>query len=403
MSQITIPVPSPAKIRNWAIRSAIFILVICALYAVRAIWLPLGLAFLLATVLDPVVDRMEQRGWNRTWATAFIFGSFLIILGGLLVLATPYLLDQGIEIQKGFTRYFPDTSRAGMLKSFHKMSLPDTTAQLGLRIFEGIQTAFQRSSSWLTEYGMSVLSNLVWVVIIPIVGFYALRDFHLILAKMLLLIPPKHRSSVEVGVSEVTRIFGRFLRGLAIVSGLNGLATWLLLMVLHVPSAFLLGMIAGVLYSVPYIGAMLTIVLTGAVAFIGGGVSMLVTATVASMVMHQIVFDQIITPRILGGQVGLHPIISIVALLVGNVLLGIVGMILAVPVAACIQIAILALYPKLAAVEIPSEPGNMTDAEIAALAEQSKEEIARNSDDGTIREQEDEAVVRISAAMNNER
>jgi len=66
-----------------------------------------------------------------------------------------------------------------------------------------------------------------------------------------------------------------------------------------------------------------------------------------SVLLHQIIFDQVITPRILGGHVGLHPILSIVALLAGNVLLGIIGMILAVPVAASIQVVVLTLVPKL--------------------------------------------------------
>ena len=94
----------------------------------------------------------------------------------------------------------------------------------------------------------------------------------------------------------------------------------------------------------------MTIVLTAAFAFVGGGPQAAVVAVVASFILHQVVFDQMVTPRVLGSQVGLHPIISIIALLSGNLLLGIVGMILAVPVAACIQIAIFSVLPKLAQV-----------------------------------------------------
>lgn len=369
---IVLPVPDAVKVRLWAIRAVIGLVILYAIWVVRDIWLPLALAMILATVLDPVVDRMEYRGWNRTWATAFIFGSFILIVGGLLFLATPYLIDQGMSVEQGFGRYFPDTTHRGLLASFHKMRLPDMVAQIGIRVFDGIQAGFQRSSSYVTEYGMSFISNLVWVGIIPIVGFYTLRDYHLILTKALLLIPKGKRAAVEAGVSEVTTVFARYLRGLMIVSGLNGLATWLLLVCLHVPSPLLLGIVAGLLYSVPYIGAMITIILTAAVAFVGGGVPMLVTAVCASMLMHQLVFDQIISPRVLGGHVGLHPIISIVALLAGNLLLGIVGMILAVPVAACIQIAVLAVVPKLASIEIPANTEDMTDTMAASLAEEGK-------------------------------
>ena len=142
-------------------------------------------------------------------------------------------------------------------------------------------------------------------------------------------------------------VFGNFLRGLAVVSVMNGLATTVLLMAVRVPGALMVGVIAGFLYSIPYLGALLTLVLTAAVAFVGGGPNMAILAVGLSVLLHQIVFDQIISPRVLGGHVGLHPILSVIALLVGNLLLGIVGMILAVPIAACIQIAVLAIQPKL--------------------------------------------------------
>jgi predicted PurR-regulated permease PerM len=195
---------------------------------------------------------------------------------------------------------------------------------------------------------MSFLGNMVWVVFVPIVGFYALRDYHLLLGKALLLAPKRHRDTVQVYVAEVSAVFARYLRGLGIVSLLNGLATWGLMEALRVPNALLLGLVAGILYSVPYIGAMITVAVTAAIAFVGGGLSLMYWSVGLSMVLHQLIFDQIITPRILGGQVGIHPIVSIVALLVGNLLCGIVGMVLAVPIAACIQIGVLALVPKLA-------------------------------------------------------
>jgi predicted PurR-regulated permease PerM len=213
---------------------------------------------------------------------------------------------------------------------------------------------------------MSIFANIVWIVIVPIVAFYALRDFHTILAKGLLLVPPGHRDKVQTAVTEVTSIFARFLRGLAIVSFLNGVATAILLTVLGVPGGLLVGVIAGLLYSVPYIGALLTILLTAAVSFVGGGLGMMYWATGLSVLLHQVIFDQIVSPRILGAHVGLHPILSIVALLIGNLLLGIIGMIVAVPVAACVQMAVLALLPKLShEIEIPApgaEPADTVDS-----------------------------------------
>lgn len=323
-------------------------------WVVREIWVPLGLAFVLATVLDPVVDRMEARGWKRGPASAFIFGSTILIVVGLLALALPHLISQATEMQRQFTKYFPDTSHNGLLTSFKKLNLPESVAAVGVKAFETAQAGLSKSSSYVSTYGMSVLSNLVWVVIIPIVAFYALCDFHLILGKALLLVPRRNRSAAQSYVSEVSAVFARYLRGLAILSVLNGIATAAVLALFHVPSALVVGIIAGVLYSVPYIGALLTLVITAAASFVGGGVPMMVGALIASVVLHQIFFDQLISPRLLGRTVGLHPILSVIALLSGNLLLGIIGMILAVPVAACIQILVLALVPKLQVeIELP--------------------------------------------------
>jgi hypothetical protein len=113
---------------------------------------------------------------------------------------------------------------------------------------------------------------------------------------------------------------------------------------------------------VPYVGAVVTVVLISVVSLLSGGANFMLIVLAANILLHQVIFDQIITPRILGGHVGLHPILSIVALLAGNALLGLVGMILAVPVAACIQIGILALVPKLAQ-DIP--PPSTEEGDIA--------------------------------------
>lgn len=372
---VMFPWPDGSVWRRWLIGAALLAVVAYLVYAVREIWVPLGLAFLLATILDPVVDRMEARGWKRGTATFFIFGSFIFIVLGLIWLATPYAVAQGVELQKKFNEQFPDMSRRGLLQSFHAMKAPDWLSNVGVQVLQGSQSAVERSSNWVTTYGVSVLSNMIWLAIVPVVAFYALRDYHLILAKSLLLVPHRQRDKVQTYVVEVGAIFAKYLRGLAIVSLLNGTATWLLLAALGIPGSLVLGIVAGLLYSVPYIGALITIVLTAAVSFSAGHLSGMLVAVGLSFILHQIVFDQIITPRILGGHVGLHPILAIIALLVGNILLGIVGMILAVPVAACIQIGVLAAVPRLRIdIPMPEPTVDVASAVIADIDEANKGE-----------------------------
>ena len=400
MKTLSISVPELPVAKKLLLKFVGFLVVVYLCYLVRQIWLPLSLAFLLAMVLDPIVDRMEQRGWSRTWASAFIFGSFLIITIGLAVLASPFIANQVSTLHKGFEKYFPDSTHVGLLTSFRHMGLSPSLANAAASGIDDAKSSVQHSSSGITNFGMSMASNAIWIVIVPIVAFYALRDFHLILAKALLLVPARRRDLVQTAVSEITSIFGKYLRGLLIVSVLNGIATAALLSILRVPGALILGVIAGLLYSVPYVGALITIVITAAVAFVGGGPNLMFLSVGLSVILHQIIFDQIITPRILGNQVGLHPILSIIALMAGNLLLGIIGMILAVPVAACLQIAVLAMLPKLSQeLEITVEINGQSDT-VSSLEKETKEEHQKMNTGGEIHSAVTTAVAAIVAASH---
>jgi predicted PurR-regulated permease PerM len=368
--QIVIQWPSREWFRKWFLRVAVGIILIYVAYIVRDIWVPLLLAFLIATVLDPIVDRLEMRGWSRAAAASLIYGGFLAVLIAAIVAAYTPLMDQAQLIQAKFAEIFPDTTPKGLHIAFGKMHVSNSLSDFLVKIYQGTLGSFQ-SSNRMATYGMAAATNVIWLVVIPIISFYALRDYHTILAKGLLLVPKEKRDIVQTAVSETTGVFGKYLRGMAIVSLLNGFATWILLFAFHIPQALLVAILATFLYNVPYLGAIAINVLIAIVSFLFGGLHEMYVVTGIGLVMHNILFDQIISPRILGGHVGLHPILSIVALLVGNLLLGVVGMILAVPVAACIQIAVLALIPKLShEIEMPKDaPPTEVDPDTVASLE----------------------------------
>jgi hypothetical protein len=199
---------------------------------------------------------------------------------------------------------------------------------------------------------LGLVPNLIWLVLVPLVAFYGIVDYHRIFAKLLLLTPKQSRDEVRGIASEVTVVFSKYLRGLGLICLLNMLATLVVLFLFPAtrPYAAALGLIAGVLYAVPYLGAICS---TGLIALValsspdGGGVAMMLWVTLAMVALHQLFFDQVLAPRILGGHVGLHPILSILALMTGSTLFGIGGMLLAVPVAASVQIVVLHLVPRL--------------------------------------------------------
>lgn len=344
---LVIPWPDRRAWRKFATRAVLVALLIYVAYLVRPIWVPLALAFLLALVLDPIVDRLETRGWSRSAGAVFIYALFLalIVVTGLLIL--PQVSGQVEEIRDAIALQFPDPSPKGIKESLIRIGFHEDLARPLAHAIYNFQSNYSLHATRAVQMALEFASNVIWIIIVPIVGFYALRDFHLILAKGLLLVPKRKRDVVQTAVAEITSVFARYMRAVALLSSMNGLATWLLLLALGTNGSLVLGLVAGVLYSVPYIGAIVTTSLIAVVSFLQGGLEYMLLATGLSWLLHQVIFDYMIAPRVLGGRVGLHPILVIVALLVGNLLLGLLGMILAVPIAACIQIGVLAIEPKL--------------------------------------------------------
>jgi len=371
LSQLVLDALLERKWRRWLVIALILVAVAYLAYLVRQVWIPLAIAFVIAMVLDPSVDRLERRGWSRLAGTSLIFASFVLVLTTALFFTVPILAKEGAAIQERFDKVLPDRSPEGIRKLLDTTTLSPPTKAVVAKAADGVIEAGQNTARWLSTHTLEVVTNLVWLVIIPIVAFYALKDFHLILAKGLLLVPKHRREFVQTMMSETTAIFGKYMRGILLVSFLNGLTTYFVLLILGTPSALMLGILAAVLYTIPYVGAVLTVAAIGGVAFVSKGVDFMILNVAANILLHQVLFDNVIVPRILGGHVGLHPILAIFALLVGNVLLGLVGMIIAVPVAACIQIAIVAMVPKLKEeVDIPE----LEDDSVESLASKTREQ-----------------------------
>lgn len=327
-------------------------------FVVRSIWLPLFLALLIAMVLDPLVDRMETRGWTRLRAAIVIYSAFFIVMGTVLTLAVPAVINQTTEIVKSVGQYLPgenETQTKHSLKLLlKKLKASPFVENSILRASAQITSGVHNLSVYVGEMAQGVVVNLLWVVLIPILSFYALKDFHILYARFLLLVPKENRSLVQHITNEITTIFVRYLQGILIVCALNAVATTLLLTVLGVPNPLGLGAISGLLYMVPYLGATLTVLLIAAVSLMSQSAQMMLVVVACIFVLHNVIFDYVITPRIVGHNVGLHPMNSILALLIGGAVLGIVGMILAVPIAATVQRIVMTIFPKLSQpIEIP--------------------------------------------------
>lgn len=319
----------------------------------RAIWFPVSIAFAIAMVLDPTVDRLENRGFSRGCATALVF--LLFVLGGTLavVVLSPGVSAQASAMAADLGRLFPDPDRPDLVPVTQKL-LDRLNAQPALRdaLLDAAREATHRLSLLLERTSDFVLAwapNLAWFIVVPVLAFYILMDFHRIYAKAILLVPPRHRPFSQSLIAEITAVLGHYLRGLALLCGSLGVAISLVLFAFGNPYWQLLGLLGGVLYAVPVAGSMFTLALIFLVTVVTASPGKALLAGGTVLLVTNGLFDQIITPRVLGRQVGLHPILTIIALLLGFQVAGIVGMLVAVPITAIIQLVVIHLIPKLGA------------------------------------------------------
>lgn len=321
------------------------------LWAGRAIWFPVSLAFVIAMVLDPTVDRLENRGISRGLGTAMVF---LLFIGGLvtaLILLTPVLADQANRMATEIRSLFPDPNRPDLVPvTKNLLSRLDANPALRDPLINAARAGTHRLSETLSSGSELILAwipNLTWVVVVPVLAFYALMDFHRIYAKAVLLVPAAHRPFAQTLIAEISAVFGNYLRGLGLVCLLLGLCIAAVLWAFGNKYWPLLGLVGGLLYAVPVVGSLFNIGLVLLISLVTQSPGKAFMTAGALLLLTNGIFDQVVTPRIIGKQVGLHPILTILALLLGYQVASIAGMLVAVPLAACVQTVVIHLIPKL--------------------------------------------------------
>ncbi len=339
------------------------------LYALRALVGPFLVAIIIALTLAPEVDRMERRGLfrlrvRRGAAIAFIYVLFLAFFG-LLVSLLPQVSAQltGLITSRlpnallhGSTQDMTDLA----VRTMNRWHVPAMMRGPVLQQAGHAPLLLSKGLQWLGDNLPALAGNLIWVVIVPIITFFILLDFNKILGKGLLLVASERREGALTVVTDIIAVFGNWVRGVLTVMGLDmiviGAVLWLTgTMLLHGQAmgqpnlrsyALTLAITAGILYTIPYFGAFVSTILIGFVAYATQGLVPALVVTGIMIVIHQIVFDNIIAPRVIGGSVHLHPLLTLIALIAGGTLFGIAGTLLLVPIAAAIQVIILRLFPQ---------------------------------------------------------
>ncbi len=329
-------------------------LVAWAIWLVWPILPPFLIALALALLLDPVMDRMVRRGMPRWLAVSLTFLAFMGIFFGLIAVVAPLAVGQITEFvanQQTYAARVESTvndwlrSHSSTLRQLNiPPTLPELTQQYRDNLTGGLQVLLQRA----IEAIQSSFGALGWVVVVPIVTLYLLMDLDRLRHRVHLLIPDVHRPTVEDLAGKVGGVFGAYIRGLTLICLSYGTLVYLVLTAgFGLRYSLVLGLLAAFLYAVPYLGQFVVIAAACGVAWATGPLGPHILILGLCLLGVGQLFDQLITPRIIGRQVGLHPVLGLFALMAGGQLFGLPGMVLAVPVAASMRVVLIHLFPRL--------------------------------------------------------
>lgn len=367
-TQADLPSLLPPRFRLWAGITALALLAV-ALYYVVDVLVPFVIAFAIAGILEGQLQALERRGYSRRAATTLVFLMFLLVVSALLLYIVPVILSQLQGLVQELPRYIRGANNwfqqefQPFLERHHdtiqRLNLPEDPQVLLSRYSEQFNKYATTWMSNLLQYVSGMLGKLLWLIIIPIITFFVMVDLPRMRHRMMDMVPEHSRHSVGMLLGALAVVWRGYLKGLTTVALLYGVTMAILFSVLGVRYSVVLGVLAGLLYLVPYLGALLIALTSGMVAFFGGSNGVLWSYTVAPLSWKytllvvgvamgvNTLFDQLLVPRIVGGSVGLRPIASLFALFVGAKLFGVWGMLLAMPVAASLWIVLLALFPSL--------------------------------------------------------
>jgi len=312
---------------------------------------PFVLAVVLAYVLDPVVDWMERR-MSRTVAIVLLTLPALGVLAGLLFVGVPAAARQLgailADVPALLDRVAGWMENASSTRPF--IDLPFIDEEALLERLRGVESATvmafleERQAAlgrWLWEgvLGLgrglgSVFTVLGYVALTPVLVFYLLRDWDRLTEALSELVPADRRASVVSFAREADGIVAAYLRGQLTVAIILGVLTTLGLWIVGFPYAATLGLIVTVFSVVPYLGLVLSLIPAIVIALVSGavGVSLLKVAVVYGVT--QTFESAVISPKIVGDSVGLHPVWVVLAIVLGGYFFGFVGLLISVPMAA---------------------------------------------------------------------
>lgn len=321
------------------------LILLIGLYLFHAILLPFLVGLAAAYLMDPAADQLERWGLGRTAATTVITATFFLVLVVVFLLLLPVLATQAAELAADLPSYLErlrdrlaprisdllaqvdidlDLSAAGLLERYSSQ---------GMEVLVGAITG-------LLQSGVALLNLVSLLFVTPIVTFYLLRDWDRLVARVRANVPPGHLPTVHRLAGEIDEVLAGFIRGQGLVCTFLALFYALGLWAVGLNYGLIIGLLTGFFSFIPYIGMILGLCVGLAVAAFQFQDLAMIALVAAVFGLGQFIEGNLISPRVVGDRIHLHPVWMIFAVLAGTAAFGFVGTVIAVPVAAVIGVLI---------------------------------------------------------------
>jgi predicted PurR-regulated permease PerM len=331
---MALPIETQAK--YWSIAAAVILVV---LWFLGDVILPFVLGGAIAYCLDPIADRLQRLGLGRALATALITLGAILLFVVMALAVVPTLVEQAVslanvapdlakQLQAFLTERFPDLMDEQSVIRQSLSGLGETIRSKGGALIDG-----------LLNSALSVLNVLLLVFIVPVVAFYLLLDWDRMVAKVDELLPRDHAPTIRRLAAEIDATLASFIRGQGTVMLILGVFYATALMVAGLQFGLVVGATAGMISFIPYVGAIVGGGLAlGLALFQFWGDWVMIGIVAAIFFAGQMLEGNVLTPKLVGGSVGLHPVWLLFALSVFGTMFGFVGLLVAVPVTAAMGV-----------------------------------------------------------------
>ncbi|HET6362701.1 MAG TPA: AI-2E family transporter [Gemmatimonadota bacterium] len=326
------------------------------LHVAGSVLAPFVLAFVLAYIADPLVDWWSRRGIGRTWGALGALLLALMVIALAVALIGPLVAAQGAQFLTDLPRIMEELrswynaqimglarSQLPIIRDIpFERALDVESRDVGQYLLDELE---RLNPSWEAAMGVgrglqTGLTILGYLVLTPVLTFYVLRDFPSVGRGVAQILPPSRRESTLAFLHRYDVLLGEYLRGQLLVATFVGIATAIGFWIVGFPNAILLGVIAGIFNIVPYLGLIVSLIPAALIALLTPPLWLSALKVAGVFFVVQSLDSYFFSPKIVGDRVGLHPVWVMLAIIGFASVFGLVGLLLAIPIAVLIKLVI---------------------------------------------------------------